>query len=141
MEFKDNSLIIKSSDMNLEVDATPNAEFFTGYNVSEDLIRFESKVDFEIELVMTPGDASTFYNSKDMNRTYVDNYVRVAKLKLGDKLDFKPICGHFTEDMDLFRTRFEDEFMANVNEKIIDVYYESLIQARHSVYQKEYDVE
>jgi len=41
----------------------------------------------------------------------------------------------------MFRGRFEEEYMANINEKTFDIYYESLIQSRNSIYQKQYDVE
>ena len=32
--------------------------------------------------------------------TYVENAIRIVKFKIGDKVDLKPVCGHFTEDLD-----------------------------------------
>ena len=75
-----------------------------------------------------------------MDRTYVENAIRIVKFKIGDKVDLKPVCGHFTEDMDQCRKMFEDFFMININEKTIDLYYKSLIQARNRIYQKDKDL-
>jgi hypothetical protein len=122
-----NSLTIKSSGLKIEIDAIPNAKFFTGYEIAEDLIKFESNIDFEIVFKMTDGDCSNIYDSKDMGSTFLENCVRVEKFKLGNKVDFKKLIGHFTEDNELFKDRFEEEFMANINEKTFDIYYESLI--------------
>jgi len=92
VDFNDDSLIIKSNEMHLRVDAIASS--------TEDLIKFESKIDFEMEFKMTPGDAVAFYDPEGTSRTFVENAIRVVKFKLGKKVDLKPVCGHFTEDTD-----------------------------------------
>jgi len=78
LDIKKNSLTIKLSEMSLKVEAVPNAEFpVDGTKVSEELMKFESPIDFEIVFKMTDGDCSSIYESKDMDRTYVENCVRV----------------------------------------------------------------
>jgi len=43
---------------------------------------------------MIDGDCSSIYGTKDMDRTYVENCVRVESFKFGgDKLDFKSLTG------------------------------------------------
>jgi len=104
-------------------------------------MKFESAIDFELVLKMTDGDCSSIYGSKVMNRTYVENCIRVESFKLGNKIDFKPLIGHFTDDNDKFRSKFEKEYMASINENSFDIYNKFLIQTKNRMFLKKYDDE
>jgi len=92
---------------------------------------------------MTDGDCSSIYGSKDMDRTYVENCVRVESFKFGNKIDFEPLTGLLPDakDYSMLAFSFEDKYKASINEKNFDIYYESLIQSRNSIYRKEYSNE